>query len=61
MTGYKTLAFAAALAVLGALQGLDWVSLLPNSASAAGWIVAGIGIAVGVLRSITTTPVGQAK
>jgi hypothetical protein len=57
LKGYRTLIVAAAIAIVGALQGLDWVSLLPGNSQAAGWVVTGLGIAMMVLRTITTTPV----
>jgi hypothetical protein len=57
LKGYRTLIVAASIAVIGALQGLDWVSLLPGNSQAAGWVVTGLGIAMMVLRTITTTPV----
>jgi hypothetical protein len=57
LKGYRTLIVAASIAVIGALQGLDWVSLLPGNSQSAGWVVTGLGIAMMVLRTITTTPV----
>jgi hypothetical protein len=57
LKGYRTLIVAAAISIVGALQGLDWVSLLPGNSQAAGWVVTGLGIAMMVLRTITTTPV----
>jgi hypothetical protein len=57
LKGYRTLIISAAIAVVGALQGLDWISLLPANPRAAGWAVTVLGIAMMVLRAITTTPV----
>lgn len=58
MTGYRTVAVAALVAVFGALQGLDWVHMIPD-VQTAGWITTGIGIVMTVLRFMTTTPVGE--
>lgn len=57
MTGYRTLIAAAVVAALGALQGLDWVTLVTNP-KAFGWTAAGLGIVMAVFRAITSTPVG---
>ena len=57
MAGYKTVIVAALVAVFGALQGMDWVHLIPDQA-AAGWIVSGIGAVMFALRWFTTTPIG---
>ena len=57
-SGYKTVFVAAGVAIVGALQGLDWASLLPSSPQAAGWVVSAIGVVMFVLRSITNTPLG---
>jgi len=58
MQGYRTVLIASLIAVFGALQGLDWVSLIPD-ANVAGWIVSGIGLVMFVLRWFTTTPIGD--
>ena len=59
LKGYRTLLFGSALAVLGFLQAVDWVEFVP-----AGWegiVMAVIGAMVMWLRSVTNTPVMQAK
>jgi hypothetical protein len=58
LTGYRTVLLGAVVTVVGALQGLDWVALLPNSPQVAGWVVSGIGVTMTVLRFITSTPIG---
>lgn len=60
MTGWKTLIVAALVTIVGALQGLDVAALIPESPQAAGWIVTGLGVVMGVLRFMTSTPVGGA-
>ena len=55
MKGWKTLIFGAALAVFGVMESFDWTSVV--SEGTAGYIVTGIGVAVMVLRALTTTPV----
>jgi hypothetical protein len=59
MTGYKTAIFAVGVAVVGALQGLDWASLIPTDPRVVGWVVSGLGIAAFILRWFTTTPIGS--
>lgn len=63
MTGYKTIIVAALVAVFGALQGLDWVHLLPMTTGpeTAGWIATGIGVVMGILRFLTNTPIGKSS
>lgn len=58
MTGWKTLIFGAALALLGFLQGVDWASIIPNDPDLVGWMTSGVGVAVMVLRFFTKSPVG---
>lgn len=58
MKGWRTLGLNAAVALLGVAQATDWTHVLGASATA-GWVVTGIGVANMVLRSVTTTPVGQ--
>lgn len=56
LTGWRTIIFNAALAVVGVLQTANWVDVLPSQYVAP--LVAVIGM-VGIwLRSITKTPVG---
>jgi hypothetical protein len=61
LKGYRTLIIAIGIAVVGAQQGLDWISLLPGNSQAAGWIVTGLGVAMMILRTITTTPVATKR
>lgn len=60
LTGFKTVIVGVLLAVLGALQGLDWLSLISDP-EIAGWVVSGIGVVMTVLRLFTTTPVAAKK
>jgi len=57
MQGFRTVIVALLVAIIGALQGLDRVHLIPD-ANIAGWIVSSLGLAMFVLRWFTTTPVG---
>jgi hypothetical protein len=60
MTGYRTILAAVAVVLLGALQAagtVDWIGLVGSAK--AGGIVSAIGVAMGVLRWITTTPIGD--
>lgn len=58
MKGWRTLGVNAAVALLGVAQATNWTDVL-GSNSSAGWIVTGVGVANMVLRSLTTSPVGQ--
>ena len=58
MTGYRTLIVAVVVAIGGALNGLDWVQLMPNDPKVAGWIMSGLGVVMGLMRLVTTTPIG---
>lgn len=59
LTGWKTLIFSLAIAIVGVLSATDWVNLLGSTK--AGWVVTGIGVASAILRMITSTPVGQSE
>lgn len=52
----KTLWVSAVVTVVGALQTLDWVHLIP-SGSVAGYVVTGLGVVMGALRFMTSQPV----
>lgn len=54
LKGWKTLALAAGVAVVGALQQLDWITLVTTEN--AGWVATGLGVAMAVLRLFTDTP-----
>lgn len=56
LTGWKTLIFSAAVALLGVATTFDWTSIL--SGANAGYVVTAIGLIGGVLRYFTTTPMG---
>lgn len=60
MKGYRTIILAVLVAVVGALQGLDWVKLIPDHPQTVGYIVSALGIAFGTLRYVTNTPIGKA-
>ena len=57
MKGWRTLGMNLAVAGFGALEAADWTAVLGNEK--AGFALAAIGIANMVLRTVTTTPVGQ--
>lgn len=56
MKGWRTLAFNAAVAVVGVLSMTNWADLVPPQY--AGALVAAIGFINMLLRSKTTAPVG---
>lgn len=60
-TGYRTITLAVAITAIGAIQGMDFAALLPDDPQLVGWIVTGIGIAMAILRKLTTTPLGEKK
>lgn len=59
LVGWRTVIVAALIAAVGALQGLDWVHLIPNDPQAVGWVITGLGIVMAILRTLSTTPVGK--
>lgn len=59
MKGLKTMIIAIALAVFGALEAFDFTAYL--DATNAGYAVTGVGFVMGLLRLITTTPIGKSE
>lgn len=60
MKGYRTILAAAAVIILGALQAagaVDWIGLVGEAR--AGAIVSGIGVAMGILRFLTSSAIGE--
>jgi hypothetical protein len=57
MKGWRTLGVNVAVAAFGVLEATDWTALLGSDA--AGWTVTVIAIANMLLRSVTTTRLGQ--
>jgi hypothetical protein len=57
MKGWRTLAINLAIAIFGVLEAADWTDLLGGHST--GFILTGIGVANMVLRSLTTTAIGQ--
>lgn len=55
MKGYRTYIAAAIVAVVGVLQGLDWVSIVQNP-KAFGWSTVGLAAIMAIFRSVTNTP-----
>lgn len=59
LKGKRTFVFAAGVAVLGALETLDWTQVL--SEQNAGIAVIGIGAGIAILRTFTSTGPGQSE
>lgn len=57
--GWKTLAFALAIAVGGVLQAFDWATVIPQDKTWSGVVMIAIGAAVAGLRAVTSTAVGK--
>lgn len=57
MQGWKTIIFGGLIALLGFLQSVDFTTVVTTAN--AGYITAGIGVAIMVLRTLTSTPVGK--
>jgi len=57
MKGWRTIGMNLAVAGFGVLEAADWTSILGNDK--AGWTLTAIGVANVLLRTVTTTPVGQ--
>lgn len=60
LSGYKTVILAALVTVFGALQAMDWQSLITDP-KVAGLVISGIGVVFGILRFLTTSPVFVSK
>jgi hypothetical protein len=59
MKGYKTLAFALAIAVGGVLQTFNWATVVPQDKTWSGVAMLAVGAAIAALRYITDSPVGK--
>ena len=57
MKGWRTLGLNVAVAGFGVLQAADWTTMLGDQR--AGWALMAIGVGNMVLRTLTTTPIGQ--
>ena len=57
--GWKTLGFAALVAVAGVVQTFDWATVVPQDKTWSGIMMVGIGAAIAALRAATTTSVGK--
>ncbi len=57
--GWKTLGFAALVALAGVLQAFDWTTIIPMNQTWSGVVLIAIGAVIAALRYVTTTPVGQ--
>ena len=61
MQGWKTLAFALAVAVAGVAQTFDWATVVPQDKTWSGIAMIAVGGAIAALRAMTSTPIGQGK
>ena len=59
LKGWRTLGFAAVVALVGVLQTADWVHLVPQDQSWSGIAMIAIGAIIAGLRVITTTPIAE--
>jgi hypothetical protein len=57
MQGWRTMVAAGVVALLGVLQGLDWVAIV-TSPKSFGWTAVGFAALMAVFRAITSTPIG---
>jgi hypothetical protein len=55
LNGWKTLVVAVLTAVFGALESLDYTQFL--TADNAGYVTAGLGVVMFILRTLTKTPI----
>lgn len=56
MKGFRTIILAVAVTAVGAVQATDFVQLIPDDPQTVGWIMTGLGVAMALLRQLTTTP-----
>lgn len=61
MKGYKTLAFALAIAVGGVLQTFDWATVIPQDKTWSGVAMLAAGAVIAALRYVTTSPILKSK
>lgn len=61
MQGWKTVIIAGAITMVGFLQTVNWVDLIPNDTKTVGLIVTVIGVVMAALRALTSTPIGKAQ
>lgn len=59
MKGWKTLLFAAIIALLGVLEGFGWVQVIPEGV--APFLLPLIAVVIAWLRKVTTTAMGKAE
>ena len=57
LKGYKTLAFALAIAIGGVLQTFNWATIIPQDQTWSGLAMLAIGAVVAALRYVTTSSV----
>lgn len=59
MKGWKTLIFAAVLALAGVIEQFDWATVIPEGW--AGIVLLVVGVVVAWLRKLTTTSIGASQ
>lgn len=59
MKGWKTLLFAAIVALLGVLEGFGWAQVIP--ANVAPFLLPLIAVVIAWLRKVTTTAIGKSE
>jgi hypothetical protein len=57
MKGYRTLALALGIAVVGVLQTFDWATVIPQGKAWSGAAMIAIAAGIAALRAITSTPI----
>ena len=56
LVGWRTLLASVIIATLGALQALDWFTILSTPRDF-GWAMSGLGIIMAIFRALTGTPI----
>ena len=59
LKGWRTLIFAAIVAVAGVVQTFDWASVIPQDQKWSGIAMLAVGAIIAALRYITNTPIGE--
>jgi ABC-type uncharacterized transport system permease subunit len=58
LSGWKTRVVGFLTALFGLMQGMNW-TVMAGDPQTAGWVIAGIGVSMLILRELTKGPAGK--